>query len=639
MRFSKKSYLRFAIVLLAFATSAAADSFTMRLTGWEATISPSSLMVLGKTDTRAKITVADGQIPQDIKGFSYSESKAEWSIPSQHLSVVVEAKGKWLHVRFKADKETSLAWPSVREERSLNSLIVPDGEGLYLPVTDSFWLKQFESGYCRSAHSGLSMPFLGTRFNQAAFLYLFPLNLRTEVCINQADGRLFPSARHTFQSRDQLSDYEVIISPVEQSPISPALEYRGWLQKMGGFTSLKEKLNRNPNVDKLVGASHAYLWGDGRSLNMIAALKELGIDRMWLGYDQDPRSEKFLVTKDVVSAAIRQGYLIGPYDAFDNIQSPKSSDAVNSLFDDELFKSGCVRKKDGSKMVGFAGRGCQLSSEALRIYKKPFVAERVANHKSSGINSYFLDCDAFGDFLDDYDPTHSMNKARDRENRTIRMRFISENGDLVLGSEGGTAWAAQLVHFLHGANDTFNDVLWPLMKDKQKFGGWWPLEAMGIFFKKIKVDDAFATAKYSPKYRVPLFQTVFHDSVISTERWEMSLPKIPSLAQTRAIFWQLYNVAPIWNLNNKEFQRYKKEIGEHHRFFSGVHRKIAFTPLSEFEWLDSEKLVQRIRFGEHVDLTANFSDIVQESVKPLCIEYRDSRRNERLSYCPAKMRP
>lgn len=478
------------------------------------------------------------------------------------------------------------------------------------------------------------MPFWGVVSGKVHFAFIVPTDLRGEYCIEAVNRNLAAIAKHDFLRRDGLGIYEVVVVPAMDTPIGSALEYRKWLVERNEFVSLKDKTTKNPNVGKLIGATHAYLWGDGRSAMAIEKYAKAGLDRMWLGFDQIPRVERHLVNEASIAAATKNGYLIGPYDTLDNVQSTRSADAISSVFDDDLHKNGCVIKKDGTKMTGFAGRGCQLSSEALRLAKRPFLKERIEKFKTSGANSYFLDCDAFGDFLDDYDSRHSMTKGKDRLNRSERLRFIADENQLVLGSEGGTAWSTRYVHFLHGANDTFNRVFWPLLKDKKKFGTWWPPEGMGVFFKKVNVDDEFVTAKYSPVYRLPLFQTVFHDSVISTERWELSLSKIPAVAQTRALFWQLYNIAPIWNLNLKEWEKYKSDVVAHHKFFSKVHLAVASHRIVDFSWLTSDKSVQRITFEGGATITGNFSSNGRD-FPARCVEYKDG--SESMVFCPKNL--
>lgn len=600
---------------------------------WIAEIDPNTLSVTAKLKKSGITHQISSPNPQTFRVDSLinSKSKLGWSLPDQNINVSIQEKEDRLHIRFTSSIEQSWTWPL---QEHATAFIIPDGEGLYLPTTDKFWIKKLASGYCQTLHSGLSMPFWGIETSANHFVFLVETDLHTEFCLDVNKGRIVASTNHLFQKRDGLGTYEIIIAPTNSSPIGPSLEYRKYLEEKRQFVSLKTKIYENPQVEKLMGASHAYLWGDGRTAAAVREYAQAGLDRMWLGYDQDPRSDKHIVDETSLSAAKDLGFLIGPYDTLDNIQPARSSDSVSSIFDDELYASGCVMRKDGKKMTGFAGRGCQLSSEALRLAKRPFLKERVDRFKASGANSYFIDCDAFGDFLEDYDQRHPMTKGKDRENRSVRMQFVAGQSKMVLGSEGGTAWSTQYVHFLHGAHDTFNTVFWPLLKDKKKFGTWWPPEAMGVFFKKVKVDQDFMTAKYSPNYRLPLFQTVFHDSVVSTERWEMSLSKIPAAAHIRALFWQLYNVAPIWNLNIKEWQKYKDRIVEHHKFFSEVHRALFDLPISNFEWLTEDHSVQRITFANKFRLTANFSSMHNLSLDPMCLEF--SSNDKKINYCPKK---
>jgi hypothetical protein len=60
-------------------------------------------------------------------------------------------------------------------------------------------------------------------------------------------------------------------------------------------------------------------------------------------------------------------------------------------------------------MVGFANRGCYMSSEAIARYSGPSVpAARYAGHLRDGATQIFLDVDAFGEFFDDFSTDHPM---------------------------------------------------------------------------------------------------------------------------------------------------------------------------------------------------------------------------------------
>ena len=152
-------------------------------------------------------------------------------------------------------------------------------------------------------------------------------------------------------------------------------------------------------------------------LAAINQLRHLGVDRACLVYEQDPRereNDSTYLTPAVIARAKELGYLIGPYDTFNNIQDPKKADGFESVYDDELYQTGGVLKSDGTRHPGFRGRGYDLSSEALKRAERPFIEERVNSHLQAGVNSYFIDVDATGELYDDFDQLHPMTIATDR---------------------------------------------------------------------------------------------------------------------------------------------------------------------------------------------------------------------------------
>ena len=607
----------------------------LSLEGWSCVLDPATLEITATARGLAQAVAEALPQPLRVTDLVRSDTGASFTYPDLKAAVRVEAVGRRLRVRVSSQREWELRWPVTGRTSPASRLIVTSGEGLALPTRDAFWLRMIGERFCGPAASGRwSMPFWGIERESSTFTYIVGADAFTEICLHGEEGVLSAGAVHRFRAREGFPDLDVTIVPSEGSVLGPAKEYRQWLVEQGGFVSFQAKMAKVPEAARLVGASHAYLWGDGRTEALLERLKSAGIVRMWLGYDQDPRGPGPLAVPAFVAKARAQGYLVGPYDTYDNIQDPKTSDSASSIWDADLFRTGCVETKEGSRQKGFGGRGCALSTEALRKAHKPYVADRVDRHLATGINSYFLDVDAFGELFEDWSPAHPLTRERDKQNRIERMAYLSGARSLVLGSEGGTSWSTPVVHFLHGAADVFNDVLFPLMEDKACFGKWWPDTGPSIFFKPIDVSTDFRKAKYSPRYRLPLFQAVFHDSVVATERWEMTLPKVPALARTRALFWQLYNVAPIWALDLQTFLKHEDLFVRHHRFFAEVHERAAELPVTDFAWLTADGLVQRTSFGDRVRVTANFGDEAYEGLPPLCVEARFSPEGRTIRYCP-----
>ena len=111
---------------------------------------------------------------------------------------------------------------------------------------------------------------------------------------------------------------------------------------------------------------------------------------------------------------------------------------------------------------------------------------------------------------------------------------------------------------------------------------------------------------YDPRFRLPLYQTVFHDSVITTNHWGSGSLKFENAIETLALLELLYNVPPLYHLNMAEFSKHKAWIKRHYAFFSPLHRRIGGQAMTDFEWLSHDKQIQRTEFGNTVEMYANF---------------------------------
>ncbi|GAA1989259.1 hypothetical protein GCM10009799_13740 [Nocardiopsis rhodophaea] len=114
---------------------------------------------------------------------------------------------------------------------------------------------------------------------------------------------------------------------------------------------------------------------------------------------------------------------------------------------------------------------------------------------------------------------------------------------------------------------------------------------------------------FDPAYRVPLSQTVLHDAVISTDRWELPLYKLPHQARDRILLAMLYNTPVNLVLNDDELDSHGEQIAELQRFFHPLHEAAATEPMTGFDYLSGDNLVQRTEFGDGaLTVTANFGD-------------------------------
>ncbi|HET9863909.1 MAG TPA: glycoside hydrolase [Steroidobacteraceae bacterium] len=624
--------VRLVAALAAVLLAGQCRALDLQLDGWRATLDPATLAVsaslTNQPDSGAIVIAAAGE-PHQVAALEHGAHHASWRLTDIGVNVSFESDGRRLVARFIAKRDLKLAWPSTGDAR-FTALILPEGEGLYVPFTAAAWRRRL-AGDCEKLSGVLSMPFWSFTTGDRTLTYFVRSELRSELCLAERDGRVDAALTHDFQRRDGDRVHEIEIWFGGASPIAPALEYRERLRAAGGWRSLADKIRDNPEVAKLAGATHFYVWGDGRKPQFVGDLVAAGARRAWIGYDQDEFSGQVLAGADFVAAAKAAGFLVGPYDSFANAQDPATGDAV-SRWPGKLYPEGCIIRRDGKPRRGFANRGCELSSEAL-VRAEPALrplAARLDRQLRDGANSYFLDVDAFGELWDDYAPMHPMTVFRDRANRLQRLAMARARR-VVLGSEQGTAWSVALIDFAHGAFSVRNEVLWA---ERKSFGRWWPPDRPGIFFNPVEPSAEFRASKFDPAFRLPLYEAAFHDVLVATDRWDLPMAQFPSQAATRQLLELLYGVPSIWAMDRRLLAQWRASLVPLLAFFQPLHERIATLPLTSFEWLTSDRLVQRTRFGEQVTLTANFAVAEFEGLPSRCIRAVDGK-DER-TFCPVR---
>ncbi|HZZ45096.1 MAG TPA: glycoside hydrolase [Tepidisphaeraceae bacterium] len=348
-------------------------------------------------------------------------------------------------------------------------------------------------------------------------------------------------------------------------------------------------------------------WGDGVSVKMIRELVGAGLDRMRLVVSdvQDLRDNP-----GVIGAAEGAGYLIGPYDSFNSIHRMGDEDRTTQ-FDQHLYDTGGIVNEDGKVHSGFQHKGHLLSPAAGR----EAVEARVTKwFKETPCNCWFVDCDAFGQVYDDFSTVHPATAQQDMAARLGRMAWIRNQFHCVIGSEGGSSYAAGVIDFAEGPETPgigWGDV--DMQKDKTSayyLGAYYPPNEPAVFFKPVALKASYLKFNFDPRYRVPLYQAALHDSVVATHHWSFGSFKLKDLVGTREMLELLYGVPPLYHLNVEEFGKRREEIVRHYAFFSPLHREVAEMAMTGFDYLSEDHLVQRTVFGGKVEVVANFSDQV-----------------------------
>ncbi len=589
------------------------DSIRFSNAVWDVEIFPQSLaMNVYPADTDITVRASLGQTGLGVvTDFSHEGTGVSWKLPEHSLTVHVEPSKNSLTIEFIQDDPANdtqrFTWPIIENTESIHGYIFPFFEGSYVPKDDITWRDFLCDQGPINTTAGLSMPFWGLDLGERTLTYILTNPFNNQILFRETEtSDLGMRVSHAFTPNWERKTYGMRISLGSASPVEPAKQYRQWLIRNGDFVSFAEKIEKTPAAEKLLGAAHIYLWGDGLSVKLLERFAESGLDRLWLGVDswQDGFRHPTAVAK-----ARELGYLIGPYDSYHSIHHPNEKDTWETAqFDLSLYETGAIVNADGTKNKGFKKKGYHLSP----LVARPYVEDRVNGivaQMPTDFNSWFIDCDAYGELFDDYSPSHPATQLDDMNARLARIAWIRDTHKMVVGSEGGAAYAAATLHFAHGM--TVPVLGWgdPDMKEKTSpyyIGGYWPPEAPAIHIKQVSLKPNYLYRYFAPHFRLPLYQIVFHDSVVTTHHWLSGSLKFENAIETLALLELLYNVPPLYHLNMAEFSKHKAWIQRHYAFFSPLHRHIGGQTMTDFEWLSDNRRVQRTEFGDAVEIFANF---------------------------------
>ncbi|WP_349919578.1 glycoside hydrolase [Aeromonas veronii] len=370
----------------------------------------------------------------------------------------------------------------------------------------------------------------------------------------------------------------------------------------GKVLTLRQQWAKSQFGDQLVPQAR---WGQGLSLPVIEALQQAGLRKLWLG---TPQWTAALQQDQAIAAAKRLGYLVGSYDSYDTAIPPGSNDSwLTAQLPTELGKRCAIIEADGKPRPGFGGEGVYLNPGCTLSFAKERMGELA---KASAINSLFLDVDGTAMASSDYSPAHQQGSAAMIAARNARMSWVGDRLGLVLGSEDGNALTSQPLMFAHGIQSWGFGWEDAAMRKQAKspyyLGQWWPDEAPQVFFQPARLKPRYLKTVFNPADRLPLYQAVFHDSVINSHHWLLDNLKFPAIREERALLGLLYNTPPLVNLSRSTLKSRLPELVKLDAQFAPLHEALWDKALVGFRWRDGVGRVQETRFSDGSRLVANF---------------------------------
>ncbi|WP_454440893.1 glycoside hydrolase [Vibrio bathopelagicus] len=673
----------------------------------------------------AALTV-DRQPQKVTQLIAHTQTKASWTLIPSGIHVEAELKEDALLVQFTLPENTQilrntpieLAWFDLAEQQT-KTLFLPFSEGMRVPTDNKQW-----ANYLVNNHSGsnttqdLKMPFWTTQQKDQFISYQLVNPTNNQLFFSNSSAKtssnIDMNVSHQFTTLNKSQPLTVRIT-LGDSWLDGAKHYRDWRVKNGLYESLVEKQKRNPDVSKLIGASHVYLfgkdplsiqdvndwwglnawylersqliipseakrelsslskgkdwfskyhkqllldsisqslqslypvatptlsdntikaqytaaqdkrswlikyassylnapetWGQALSSDMVNNLNKAGLNKLWLGFDNWMPA---FYQPNAVELAKQSGYLVGTYDSYNTAIPAKLNDSwLTAQLPKPMRKSCAIELADGSLKKGFRGNGYYLNPNCHLDYVKQRAQDIM---RFGNFNSLFLDVDATAMAREDYRSNTSESDMLSAFSN--RMQWLSEQPDFVLGSEDGNSLTTKGIAFAHGLETVGFGWTDKDMKENRKspyyLGRWYPDHKPDFFFKSAKVKEPYKSLLFSPQYRIPLYQAVFHDEVINTHHWHSDSLKFTNVQADRDLTSMLYNTPAMVHLTRDEALSSSsprlKALKHYQDGFEPIHKQLWDKTLVDFAWLDNRGTVQQTVFDDGSKIIANFSD-------------------------------
>ena len=366
-------------------------------------------------------------------------------------------------------------------------------------------------------------------------------------------------------------------------------------------------------------------WGQALSSDMVANLNKAGLSKLWLGFDNWMPA---FYQPNAVGLAKQSGYLVGTYDSYNTAIPAKLNDNwLTAQLPEPMRESCAIELADGNLKKGFRGNGFYLNPNCHLDYVKQRAQDII---KFGNFNSLFLDVDAtamaredYSGSIDSHSKSHSKSNGNGDTNESDmlsafnnRMQWLSEQPSLVLGSEDGNSLTTKGIAFAHGLETVGFGWTDKDMKENHQspyyLGRWYPDHKPDFFFKPAEVKEPYKTLLFSPQYRIPLYQAVFHDEVINTHHWHSDSLKFTNVQAERDLTAMLYNTPPMVHLTRDEALSSSspriKALKHYQDGFEPMHEQLWDKELIDFDWLDKSGEVQQTEFSDGSKIIANFSN-------------------------------
>jgi hypothetical protein len=520
-----------------------------------------------------------------------------------------------LEILISADEKlpiSELAFPSaIKTPDKTHYILETDGEGLLLKADDAEYpLGNGVTYYCGG---GLSMAWMGVVDHKFETGYMAILETPYDAALRtKRENGLITFSPVWLASMGKFGYTRMITYHFfdKGGYVAQAKTYRKYIWKKNGIISLKEKQKRFPAIGKMIGGVHIYVWDKAREIEFAQELKFSGIEKALILWDANHTPYPEIGYDNKLKEL---GYATGGYELFTDLKQRDTAyyeiDADGPMRFAHTVYPGkynelAARKNDGT--IYFNQFGTTSCPEAIRpeIYRKVEAKLKEYPHET-----YFLDVYAANGLFECYSDEHRLTREQFTQEVIKNHQILEDKYNQYLGGEWGAEYVNAHVAYVHGMM-TLQRTWWGSGIEKKGtiyYTGDWRSNPRPTQMTGTRVaNDKYLKYSINEYTRIPLYELVYHDAVVTSWRWEDGNHHTPEIWWKKDLFNMLYGSAPLWNLDRERWEAYKYTFIDSYKKVCPWLQQIATDEMVSHRFISKDHKVQESVFSSGNTILVNF---------------------------------
>ncbi len=373
--------------------------------------------------------------------------------------------------------------------------------------------------------------------------------------------------------------------------VQMAKRYRAYAKTAGLYKSLKQKIAENPKVADVVGALNLWTWS-GDKIAMAKEAKAMGLNRtLWSGGG----------TPAELNEILKLGFVTSRYDVYQDVMDParhKDLPWVHPDWTTDAWPKDLCRTENQDWVRGWvvqdkegkdAPCGVLCDRKAL-----PYAVKRTTEElKTHPYQARFIDTTTASDWRECYDPSHPMTRRESRDWKMKLLSLFSKDFKLVTGSETGHEASVPHLVFFEGMMSL----------------GPYRVSDAGTLPSKIydTLPQNVLDFQLDPAQRVPLWQLVYGDCIVSTWYWGDFNNKHLGTWDVRDNLNALYGTPPMFFTDLEGLKAQRERFIQSYKAVVPIAERVGLSEMISHAFLTPDRKVQESKWANGAGVIVNFS--------------------------------